>query len=376
MVELYRSILRPLLFRLDAEESHRLAFKAMRAANRLPLVKRAIARQCRYRHPSLICQRFGQRFPNPLGLAAGFDKNAELVTFWSACGFGFVELGTITAVPQPGNDKPRLFRLPADRALINRMGFNNDGAEVVAARLRKLSPIWPARPLPIGINIGKSKVAPLEAATDDYLASLRALVEFADYLVINVSSPNTPGLRELQQRDELERLLGALRPACRQTPLLVKIAPELNDEQLADVVELARAHGLDGIIATNTTTNRANLQTEEIELVGQVGGLSGRPLKERSLRVIATLYRLSKGELPIIGVGGLFDGNDAYDAIRAGASLVQLYTGFVYGGPLVVRQILKQLVARLRADGYEHIDEAIGVDAAESSESRSSSADL
>lgn len=363
MVELYRSILRPLLFRLDAEESHRMAFAAMRVADRSPLVKRAIARQCRYRHPALICERFGRRFPNPLGLAAGFDKNAELVTFWAACGFGFVELGTVTAKAQPGNERPRLFRLPADRALINRMGFNNEGASAIRERLEALRPIWDERPTPIGINIGKSKVTPLEQATDDYLESLAALAAFADYVVVNVSSPNTPGLRELQNRSELETLLAALRPACAERPLLVKIAPELSESQLADVVELALSLKLDGIVATNTTTERAGLQTTELELIGQMGGLSGRPLRERSLAVIAALYKMSEGALPIIGVGGISDGNDAYEAIRAGASLIQIYTGFVYGGPLVVRQILKQLVTRLQADGLEHVDQAIGLDA-------------
>ncbi|HSP98364.1 MAG TPA: quinone-dependent dihydroorotate dehydrogenase [Candidatus Dormibacteraeota bacterium] len=357
---------RPLLFQLPPETAHHLAFRV------LSLWQAALQR-----HPTLAAPPdpllgqalWGLPFPHPLGLAAGFDKNGALPHVWSALGFGFAELGTVTALPQPGNPPPRLFRLPAERALINRLGFNNAGAEAVAAALAaRLAAGRP--PIPLGINLGKSKVTPLERAADDYCASLRALHGLADYLVLNVSSPNTPGLRDLQAEAQLAPLLAAVQAENRRLaaaaaiaprPLLLKVAPDLADEALPAVIAAVRAHDVAGVIATNTTIDRSVLPSGH-PLAGEAGGLSGAPLRARATAVVRALYRLSEGTLPIVGVGGIASGADAYERIRAGAALVQAYTGFVYGGPTFARDVVAELRALLLRDGFTSVADAVGVD--------------
>ena len=305
-------------------------------------------------------------------MAAGFDKNGVAVQCLGALGFGFVEVGTVTHLPQPGNERPRIFRLPQDRALLNRLGFNNEGAARVAENLRD------ARPAPsvLGVNIGKSRAVPLEEATADYLASFDLIHDVADYVTINVSSPNTPALRELQRPDHLYALLAALQERNRALaaksedkrtlPLLVKIAPDLTERELESIVEVALRAELAGIIATNTTTTRSGLRTPAsvVKALGQ-GGLSGAPLRTRSTEIIAALYRLTRGRIPIIGVGGIFNAEDAWEKICAGASLVQLYTGFVYEGLSVVRDINRGLKARLYEHGFKSLDEAVGCSSGE-----------
>ncbi|ALG15522.1 dihydroorotate dehydrogenase (quinone) [Kibdelosporangium phytohabitans] len=289
---------------------------------------------------------FGVRFPNPVGLAAGMDKDGTALHAWPALGFGFVEVGTVTAIAQPGNPQPRLYRLVNSEAIINRMGFNNAGADALANRL--LTGRKPA--VPLGISIGKSKVVPVEEAVEDYRKSLRALYPHGDYFAVNVSSPNTPGLRGLQDRTALSELLAELTLECRALaerdrsaprPLLVKIAPDLTDGAIAEVLEVCDEHGVSGVIATNTTLSRAGLAHADLHLADQVGGLSGRPLTERARDVVAFVHKQTGGKLPIIGVGGILDTDDATRMFDAGASLVQLYTGFIYRGPGLVRRISK-----------------------------------
>jgi dihydroorotate dehydrogenase len=321
--------------------------------------------------PLLRQEVWGLTFSNPIGLAAGFDKNCELPRLWPALGFGFAELGTVTAQAQPGNERPRLFRLTADRALINRLGFNNDGAQAIARslarRLRRGRP-----PIPLGLNLGKSRATPLADAAGDYLLSFRLLWPLADYVAINVSSPNTPGLRDLQSeaqlepllrvlRDENERCAAAHRAAPR--PLLLKVSPDLDAAGLASIVRVALHHKVAGLIATNTTIARAPLRASA-SLAQQEGGLSGAPLRDRSTEVIRLLYRLGEGQLPIIGVGGIFTAADAYAKIRAGASLLQVYTGFIYEGPSLPRRLAAGLGDCLRRDGFSTIADAVGRDAA------------
>lgn len=361
------ALLRPLLFQLPAERAHELAIRVLAwwqwRLERSPATPAAA-------DPLLAQRLWDLDFPNPLGLAAGFDKNGALPHVWAALGFGFAELGTITAHPQPGNPPPRLFRLPAEQALINRLGFNNAGAAAVAAALaRRLAAGRP--PIPLGINLGKSKITPVEDAAADYCTSLRALHGLADYLVLNVSSPNTPGLRDLQAEAQLAALCAAVQADNRRIaaatgtaprPLLVKIAPDLADDALPAVVATARQHAVAGLIATNTTIARDGLPAGH-PLAGEAGGLSGAPLRARATAVVRTLYRLSGGALPIIGVGGVASGQDAYEKIRAGASLVQAYTGFIYGGPRFVPHVLGELRALLARDGFAHVGQAVGVDA-------------
>jgi dihydroorotate dehydrogenase len=287
---------------------------------------------------------FGVRFPNAVGLAAGMDKDGVALRAWPALGFGFVEVGTVTAIAQPGNEKPRLFRLPDSEAIINRMGFNNAGAEALAQRLlhgRKSK-------VPLGISIGKSKVVPVEQAVEDYRKSLRALYQHGDYFAVNVSSPNTPGLRGLQDRAALSELLAELTLECKALaereraaprPLLVKIAPDLTEEAIAEVLQVCDEHAISGVIATNTTLSRDGLKPADQHLASQAGGLSGRPLTERAREVVTFVHKETGGRLPIIGVGGIMDVDDAARMFDAGASLVQLYTGFIYGGPGLVRRI-------------------------------------
>jgi dihydroorotate dehydrogenase len=344
------------LSRVDPERAHRLGFRALRTGR--PLTRTVI------RTPAAPVEAMGLRFPNPLGLAAGFDKNAEGVDALTALGFGFVEVGTVTALPQPGNPTPRLFRLPADRAVVNRMGFNNDGAEVIAKRLeRRLTRLdrrdrrgtgrvagtaaHRNRPV-LGVNIGKSKVVPEDdeaAVLADYATSARLLAPYADYLVVNVSSPNTPGLRSLQAVDRLAPLLDEVRrvaddAAGRLVPLCVKIAPDLADEDVVAIGELARDRGLEGLIATNTTVSRDGLRTPaaEVDALG-AGGLSGPVLRRRSVEVIR-LLRARDPQITLISVGGVSGPHDLQERLRAGANLVQAYTAFVYGGPLWPRRVL------------------------------------
>jgi dihydroorotate dehydrogenase len=366
----YRSILRPLLFRLPPETVHELALQTMTRALGTSWARRQAARNFN-REPFGELHRFGLSFKNPIGLAAGFDKNGVAAQGLAALGFGFIEVGSVTHIAQPGNPRPRLFRLPKDRALINRAGFNNDGASTVINHLAMHRP-----DCVLGINIGKSRVVSLEDATADYLASFELAHTLADYIVVNVSSPNTPNLRELQRADALAALLAALQKRNHElslnsvrrerVPLLVKIAPDLEMSDLEAIVDVARNAQLDGIIATNTTTSRANLQTStrEVEACG-TGGLSGAPLRQRSTEMIASLYRLTQGKLAIIGVGGIFNAEDAWEKISAGASLVQLYTGFIYEGPSVVRDINDGLSKILSEQGFRTLDEAVGCRAVE-----------
>jgi dihydroorotate dehydrogenase len=308
--------------------------------------------------------RFNLKFKNPFGVAAGFDKNAVVANQLSALGFGFVEVGTVTFAPQKGNPKPRLFRLPEDEALINRAGFNNEGTPTVVERLKNRRP-----DCVLGVNIGKNKDVPNEAATENYLLSFDLAHEVADYIAVNVSSPNTPNLRELQKAESLEELLSALQKRNgelnqqnkRNTPLLVKIAPDLSEAEIEAVTDVCLRLNLDGIIATNTTIARNNLQASasEIERIGS-GGLSGKPLQQRSTEVIAKIYRYSKGKLPVIGVGGIFTADDAFDKIAAGACLIQAYTGFVYQGFTFARDVNFGLAKILREKGFASLDEAIG----------------
>lgn len=364
---LYRSILRPALFRLDPEKAHELALHALSISLGTGGARRA-AESSLSRSPLGGLERFGLTFKNPVGVAAGFDKNGVVARQLASLGFGFVEVGTVTHLPQPGNARPRLFRLPADRALINRQGFNNAGAAALAERLKRDG----KPPCVLGVNIGKSRLVAVEDAASDYLASFEMVRPFADYVAVNVSSPNTPGLRELQRADALEALLGALQQRNRELgagvnqrpalPLLVKVSPDLELRELELIVDVTRRAGFSGIIATNTTTERDAIKhatPARVAACGE-GGLSGVPLRARATEVIAHLYRLARGSLTIVGVGGIFDAADAWEKICAGASLVQLYTGFVYQGVTVARDIndgLAQLAAR---HGFKTLDEAVG----------------
>jgi dihydroorotate dehydrogenase len=316
---------------------------------------------------------WGIRFPNPLGLAAGFDKDGIGTRVWGHLGFGFAELGTVTWHPQPGNPKPRLFRLPADQAALNRMGFNNQGAVALAARLQTFQDSLSQEPasalsaVPLGINLGKSKITPLDEAAQDYLQSFRLLQNLGDYFVVNVSSPNTPGLRSLQSAGPLGEILSALQAENQgRKPLLVKIAPDLDWEAIATVLELADDHNLAGIIATNTTIRRDGLNTQVLPVTGnpiteEAGGISGAPLRQRATDVIRFIYQETAGKLPIIGVGGIFTAADAWDKITAGASLLQVYTGWIYEGPLMPKRVMAGLLQRLEEQGMKSIVEAIGV---------------
>jgi dihydroorotate dehydrogenase len=350
---MYKQLLRPILFRLqrgDAEGAHERTLALLAAASRSRALLRLLERTFAHRGPGLARTAFGVRFPNPIGLAAGMDKNGLALPAWAALGFGFVEVGTVTWLAQPGNPRPRLFRIPQREAIINRMGFNNDGAAALAARLDK----GPALPVPLGISIGKSKTTPLERATEDYVASLRALFSHAAYVAINVSSPNTPSLRALQDRAQLGELLAALRRenealagqrGAQPRPLLVKIAPDLGEPALCELLEVCAEHGVSGIIATNTTLGRAGLSGAAPGLVAEAGGLSGRPLAQAALAVVRFVARETGGRLPIIGVGGIATPDDAWRMFEAGATLLQLYTGLVYEGPALPGRLNRALVA-------------------------------
>lgn len=358
---MYR-LVRAILFLLPAEAAHNLAMFALRLFGFLRgSSERARHRALRAAARSGVDLRVplaGLSLEHPIGLAAGLDKNAEAVTGLFAVGFSAVEVGTVTPRAQPGNAKPRLFRLPEHQALINRMGFNNAGALPASVRLQASR--W--RPGPVGVNIGKNKVTPLEHAVDDYLQCVEELAPHADYVVVNASSPNTPGLRQLQEPEQLAALLSAVRArmdaVAPRKPLMLKIAPDLGLEAVDAIVDVARSQRVDALIATNTTITRP----VQHPLASETGGLSGRPLRDLSTRIVARAWARSGGALPIVGVGGVFTGADAYEKIRAGASLVQLYTGFIYRGPGTVRQILVELCELLRRDGFRSVTEAIGAD--------------
>jgi dihydroorotate dehydrogenase len=351
------SLVKPWLFRQDPETIHERVMHLLAfAAGGRPRLE-LLSAWFRVRDERLKVRLWGLEFPNPIGLAAGFDKNARAVPAWPALGFGYVEIGSVTALAQPGNPKPRLFRLPQDQAIINRMGFNNDGAEVVAARLERLRRTPGRLSVPLGVNLGKSKVTPLEEAPADYLKSLGLLWPYGDYFVINVSSPNTPGLRQLQDRDRLEELLSAVMGFARakpQTkPLLLKIAPDLTWEQIDEILELVERYGLFGLIATNTTVARDGLKTP----IDEAGGLSGKPLRARSVEVLKYLSTQLQGRLPIISVGGIFTAEDVLERLQAGASLVQVYTGFVYEGPFMLRKLNRGLLKHLERLGLTNVED-------------------
>ncbi|WP_333775188.1 quinone-dependent dihydroorotate dehydrogenase [Streptomyces sp. IBSBF 3136] len=352
--------------RMDPEKAHYLAFRWIRLAVRVPVLRTFVAAALAPRHKELRTEAFGLRMHGPFGLAAGFDKNAVAIDGMSMLGFDHVEIGTVTGEPQPGNPKRRLFRLVADRALINRMGFNNDGSLAVAARLATREPVFRTV---VGVNIGKTKVVPEAEAVGDYVKSAERLAPYADYLVVNVSSPNTPGLRNLQATEALRPLLAAVREAAdrtvahRRVPLLVKIAPDLADEDVDAVADLAVELGLDGIIATNTTIARDGLGLRSApSLVKETGGLSGAPLKERSLEVLRRLYARVGDRITLVGVGGVETAEDAWQRILAGATLVQGYSAFIYEGPFWSRAIHKGLAARLRTSPYATLADAVGAD--------------
>jgi dihydroorotate dehydrogenase len=364
-LSLYSSLVRPLLFSLPAETAHRFAVTSLSQALEIGAVRRALERQYQTA-PFGSLRRFGLTFRNPVGLAAGFDKNGDAADALAALGFGFIEVGTVTSEAQPGNATPRLFRLPRDRALINRLGFNNCGAKQAVKNLRRHRPNCV-----LGVNLGKARGVPIENAIPDYLKTFAVVYDVADYIAVNVSSPNTPQLRELQQTENLRDLLTQMQTRNRELaekaslstprPLLVKIAPDLNDDDIVTIVEVAQQTKISGIIATNTTTNRDGLQSASARVVAAgEGGLSGAPLRERSNEVIRTIYRLTNGTLPIIGVGGVFTAEDAWDKICAGASLIQLYTGFIYEGPSVARRINQGLRKILSEEGFVSLDEAVG----------------
>jgi dihydroorotate dehydrogenase len=337
MKNAYERFVRPLLFAVDPETAHRFTLGALRSASNVDLALRGLDVFRPAPDPKQI---FGLTFRNPIGLAAGLDKNGVALPAWAAVGFGFVEIGTVTATAQPGNPKPRIFRFPGQNALINRLGFNNDGADAIARRLNELrqSARWPVN-CRVGINIGKSKATPLEQATGDYLYSFRALREFADYMVINVSSPNTPGLRELQTPAALSKLLVAIdqENLVNRKPIVVKIAPDLTPEQLDQIISVCETNRVAGIIATNTTLDHSSILHERDEQ----GGLSGAPLREKSTSFVRQIA--SRSAIPIIASGGIMDGDSAREKIEAGAQLVQIYTGLIYRGPGLLREIASAL---------------------------------
>ena len=353
---IYRKCLQPLLFLQESEAAHNRVIGGLSLAGRLPLVP--MLTDAVYGAPDLPVTVGGLRFPNPIGLAAGMDKHAAAVPMWERLGFGFAELGGVTQHAQLGNDAPRMFRAVEDRALVNRMGFNNPGAEAVAAALKqwRAREQWPVHP--IGINLGKSKVTPLEKAAADYAFSFRTLQGLADFFVVNVSSPNTPNLRQLQDKSALDEILQTLREVNADVPLFIKIAPDLTWEAIDDVLELATAHSLAGIVATNTTIERPDTHDTACQKTyDETGGLSGAPLRDRSTEVIAHIFKHTEGKLPIIGVGGIFTAADAWEKIAAGASLVQVYTGLVYEGPSIAGDIVRGLKTRMEKEGVRSLNE-------------------
>lgn len=337
---MYKRVIRPILFLFDPEWVHYFSFAAIRVLHCIPFMGGLVRKLYSSKKPSLQKEVFGIHFPNPVGLAAGFDKDAKLFRELSNFGFGFIEIGTVTPKPQGGNPKPRLFRLKKDKGIINRMGFNNEGVEAAAKRLKRNKNII------IGGNIGKNKTTPNNNAQEDYLICFDVLFDVVDYFVVNVSSPNTPNLRDLQEKEPLTALLNTLQKQNnskpKRKPILLKIAPDLSDTQLSDIIDIVQVTKIDGVIATNTTLSRDGLKSNET-LTSQSGGLSGKPLTKRSTEVIRYLHTHSKGAFPIVGVGGIHTPSDAKEKLDAGASLIQLYTGFVYEGPASVCNINKKL---------------------------------
>ena len=357
MPNFYENLLRPAMFGLDAETAHEIGIESVRLGLSSDLAQRIALKQfASEAFPEI--KRFGLTFRNPLGMAAGFDKNGIVVNQLASLGFGFVEVGTVTLTPQKGNERPRLFRLSEDEALINRLGFNNEGAAVVAGRLKDLR-----RRCVVGVNIGRNKDVPNEEAVANYLATFDLIHDVADYIALNVSSPNTPNLRDLQRAENLEELIGALmdqnRILSHAKPILVKIAPDLTSSEIDEIVDLCVRLDVSGIIATNTTVSREGLKSKNAEALG-VGGLSGRPLAKRSNEVIRSIYRRTEGQLPIIGVGGIFTPEDAFEKIAAGACLIQAYTGFIYKGPSFARDINNGLQKILRQRGFASLGDAVG----------------
>jgi len=344
---MYKALLKPILFLFDPEKIHHFVFRTIKFLFRIPGVPALMRSMYDVKDKRLERTVFGITFPNPVGLAAGFDKDAKLFDELGAMGFGFIEVGTLTPKAQPGNEKPRMFRLPTDEGLINRMGFNNEGVEAAAERLRKRK-----TRVVIGGNIGKNKITPNEEAAGDYEKCFHALFDTVDYFVVNVSSPNTPGLRALQEKEPLQRLLlqlktlNAAKPGPK--PILLKIAPDLANEQLDDIIDIVRSTGIEGVIATNTTISREGLKTPKAELErAGAGGLSGKPLTKRATEVIRYLSGKSGGAFPIIAVGGIHTPEDAIEKLEAGAALVQLYTGFIYEGPAAAKRINKAILEKM-----------------------------
>jgi dihydroorotate dehydrogenase len=377
----YRYGIRPVLFRQDAEQAHDGALKLLSRASRSSFASHLIKQI--YEAPELPVELLGLKFPNPIGLAAGMDKFAGAVPIWEKLGFGFCELGGVTWHAQPGNPAPRMFRAVADEAIVNRMGFNNDGAEALAQKLAEWEKNghWPEHP--VGINLGKSKITPLEKAAEDYANSFRILRGLADFFVVNVSSPNTPSLRQLQDKAALDEILAAIQeincggdvvPPSQivnsgtptrhpsRPPVLVKVAPDLSFDALDEILELVAPRNIAGIVATNTTITRPQTNDSAAQKIyGETGGLSGKPLRARSTEIIRHLHKQTEGKLPIIGVGGIFDADDAWEKIMAGASLLQIYTGLVYEGPGITKKIVAGLVGRLEIAGMKHLHEAVGL---------------
>jgi dihydroorotate dehydrogenase len=385
---LYRHLLRPALFAQDAEEIHHRTLRGLSWAAKRDWVCEAL--QSWFGAPSLPIGVFGLNFPNPVGLAAGMDKNAEALPAWAALGFGYTELGAVTWHPQPGNPPPRVFRAIPDEAIINRMGFNNEGTEAVGRKLAEWRNAgrWPSHP--VGMNLGKSKITPLESAAEDYAKSLQTLISQLDFFVVNVSSPNTPNLRQLQDKAALDHVLSAVLAVREQPvapvmsrnqnslgssapphpstarvhkPILVKVALDLSFEALDEVLDLAVSRGVDGIVATNTTISRPASTSPQLQSIySETGGLSGLPLKARSTEVIGHIYKRTGKKLPIIGVGGIFNAADAWEKITAGASLVQVYTGLVYEGPGIARDVVTGLVGIMERFGVTRLMDAIGAE--------------
>lgn len=373
----YHHLIRPVLFTQDAEQIHNRMMRTLGWVGRHELFCDAL--ESFFGAPKLPIDALGLSFPNPVGLAAGMDKHAEALPTWAALGFGFTELGAVTWNAQPGNPEPRIFRAIPDAAIVNRMGFNNPGAEAVARQLGQWRALgrWPRHP--VGINLGKSKITPLDRAAEDYANSLRVLWPHVDFFVINVSSPNTPNLRQLQDKAALDEILAAVQeaqaqqaalpangrtpPATQSKPVLVKVAPDLTFEALDEILELTGPRNVAGLVATNTTISRPQADDPSLQRVyAEAGGLSGRPLRTRSTEVIRHLYRQTRGALPIMGVGGIFDAADAWEKITAGASLIQVYTGMVYEGPAIAKAIVKGLLERMEQRGMTAIQQAIGVE--------------
>jgi dihydroorotate dehydrogenase len=362
---LHKKLIRPLLFRQDSETAHN---KAVNSLARLCHSRFALGVvEGIYGSPEVPTEVFGLKFPNPVGLAAGMDKHAAAVPGWAALGFGFTELGGVTWHAQDGNPRPRMFRAIPDEGVINRMGFNNSGAEAVAQKLSdwKKSGRWPAHP--VGINLGKSKITPLEQAAGDYAGSFRVLRELADFFVVNVSSPNTPNLRQLQDKTALDEIFAVLQQINRPPasglpkPILVKVAPDLSFEALDEILELVAPRNIAGIVATNTTISRPQTNDATLQKIyAETGGLSGRPLRARSTEIVRHLYRQTHGKVPIIGVGGIFGADDAWEKITAGASLVQCYTGLVYEGPGLAKKIVTGLREKLERAGMKNLQTAVG----------------